>query len=851
MKNRFLRYGGAALLALFIAGCGGDDGKDGAPGKDADPAITDQLQEDVGQLQTDVAALQGQALNPESCAVCHGGTQPLAASGSMHQAAYDELYQDGEMVISDMAFTAAGTTAELKFKMTLKLAKFDCSTTRKDFRIGAYWAEYDTVTKTFPSSQNLANTSNGITFTKAWDEPSNTCTFTVAGLSTATVAKMAGNGIVNIYGTDQIQAVTSGISGVYQGKYPFGALLTVGTVDYVSLANVSGCENCHTQPYLKHGERYGQVPVAGGGKGLDFVLCKTCHVDTTDGTHRDWQLLKDDPAKYVELQEAAAACDAKDDTSCDSLNEQVGLVFGTKYDYKRNVKNDVHMAHSMEFAYPQSIRNCVTCHEGNLDKVLADDKYKAETCISCHSLDAEPYGLKTMMANAPVYNHGQFLGSTEALKAGNCGGCHSKAAAVAPTFMALHNGGYEPMIFAADGTRYSDTFKGSIDKASLAADNLLTIEFSSTGSYGGLSAADIKPTILIGLYGYNTKDFYVAAHGRDFDDNGDGVIGGTGDGRNLEYVVGAAGNKAPRFETKIAANGQWVVTADLSAWADDIAAGKIKRAEIAVLQDLRSTFAVGSKPAEEIILAVNAPSKTFNFAANDFEDYFDDIVQVAAGKRADGTTTGCNTCHVQVPSVPAFHSGIRGGNIKVCRICHEVSSPGSHLEMQSRSIDSYLHAIHSFQPFDPGDINFDDPVAKLEYEHHVESQFPRFGTDCESCHKPGTYDVPDQSKSMASVMSGIDTCKTTDPAVPNCAAANRNIAPGSYGQWITGPAVRACGACHRAETLTADDGAGDPGALATLMGHWNTNGYIVNVPDGTSSADRTTLWRKIVDLMTK
>ena len=32
--------------------------------------------------------------------------------------------------------------------------------------------------------------------------------------------------------------------------------------------------------------------------------------------------------------------------------------------------NDVHMSHAMEFPYPQSMSNCVTCHEGKLDTVL-------------------------------------------------------------------------------------------------------------------------------------------------------------------------------------------------------------------------------------------------------------------------------------------------------------------------------------------------------------------------------------------------------------------------------------------------------------------------------------------------
>ncbi len=46
--------------------------------------------------------------------------------------------------------------------------------------------------------------------------------------------------------------------------------------------------------------------------------------------------------------------------------------------------NDVHMSHAMEFPYPQSMANCVTCHEGKLDTVLADANFTVATCKSCH-----------------------------------------------------------------------------------------------------------------------------------------------------------------------------------------------------------------------------------------------------------------------------------------------------------------------------------------------------------------------------------------------------------------------------------------------------------------------------------
>ena len=180
------------------------------------------------------------------------------------------------------------------------------------------------------------------------------------------------------------------------------------------------------------------------------------------------------------------------------------------------------------------------------------------------------------------------------------------------------------------------------------------------------------------------------------------------------------------------------------------------------------------------------------------------------GVDADG---GCNSCHDALATT--FHSGKRGGNIVICKMCHVPSSGGSHLEMQSRSIDSYVHAIHSFQDFDIGDIDFSDPVEAAEHSHKIKSEFPRFGIlNCEACHNPGTYEVPDQSKSLPSVLSASDD------------VADRNI--GTVPSYVVGPASRACGACHRAEMIKDDDA----GRLAAFFAHTAANGYLVENDDG-------------------
>jgi OmcA/MtrC family decaheme c-type cytochrome len=188
---------------------------------------------------------------------------------------------------------------------------------------------------------------------------------------------------------------------------------------------------------------------------------------------------------------------------------------------------------------------------------------------------------------------------------------------------------------------------------------------------------------------------------------------------------------------------------------------------------------------------------------------------------------GCYDCHDALAT--NYHSPDRGGNIVVCRMCHITKSGGSHLEMQSRSIDSYAHAIHAGQAFDIGDIDFAEPVAAMHYEHHIEFPYPTHGTDCESCHIEGTYNVPDQSESLPGLLSASDSVEGWDRSI------------GEVPVLVTGPASRACGACHRA-TLINEDEAGE---LLSLNQHTAQGGYLV---EGGEDAD-STLWTIIFEIM--
>jgi len=452
------------------------------------------------------------------------------------------------------------------------------------------------------------------------------------------------------------------------------------------------------------------------------------------------------------------------------------------YAYKRNVMNDVHMSHAMEFPYPMSMANCATCHEGQLDKVTADEFFNATTCKSCHGIQARPdeYNDLTFYAKrAPSMETLWPAGHNIDLP---CASCHGSNG-FAPTLGEIHNG-YDSVIYDADGARYADLYKAEITGLSYE-DGMIDIKFT------GNTELMTEPMVLVSFYGYDTKQFIVAAHSRDADRN-----------RLGEFTVGG-GDSNPRFtEASDSVQGNWHVIMDLSQFPDDvpvldmIADGVIKRAGVSI----RPTVEI-----DEVMVATSGVSETLDLVSNAIDDdYF-------TGANAVVDIEGCNACHDALATT--FHTPDRGGDITLCKQCHVPSSGGSHLEMQSREIASYVHAIHSFQAFDTDEIDFDDPVQAKIYNLHIEHTFPNFTIkNCEACHLPGVYDVPDQSESLPAVLSASYENPTWDRSI------------GNVPSYVVGPASKACGACHRAEYINEDEA----GELASFNQHTKQGGYLVD-----------------------
>ncbi len=104
----------------------------------------------------------------------------------------------------------------------------------------------------------------------------------------------------------------------------------------------------------------------------------------------------------------------------------------------------------------------------------------------------------------------------------DCTTCHGEGK-MAPGFKQIHSG-YDKAIYTADGLRYSDAVTVTVDSASFD-DNKLTFKFSAVESpdLEGIDTTTITPTVMVGLYGYDTKDYIVGAHERLIDDNADGT----------------------------------------------------------------------------------------------------------------------------------------------------------------------------------------------------------------------------------------------------------------------------------------------------------------------------------------
>ena len=789
-------------LAFAFAGCEGDDGAAGPAGPQGPAGPPGADGTDGTDATTDPIA----AASVESCGTCHGG------AGQMHQDFYDLAYNDESRIALTIDSVSsvdngggASFTVTANFSVTFDgvpyVDTFDLAgLDQKRF----YAVQHVAATQEYLNSCSMGafvavDPSLGLYSVQDVD-----CGYAPEASDAMVYGYVAEGELFEHEGGSGAEVPTSHVhlyDNVSNAALAFGTAQVTDGSAYVSAANASGCEKCHGTPYLKHGYRAAAV------EGVpDFAACKVCHFDDRSGGHEDWQYMVDRPLDWA--------------TGVDLLPGE--------YAYTANVMNDTHMSHAMEFPYPQSMQNCATCHEGKLDVVLADASFTAETCLSCHppeGVDAKPGETYAQANRAPALAWLWTEAGVDSFHATTavCTDCHDGG--TASQFTAYHTG-YDVNITDEAGVRYADAYTVAIDAVSYdPVSGLITVDFSA-------SDPAVVPELYISFYGWGSKHFIAAGHERD----GNEVCTGFRPGCQMEYTPESSGGSANPIFTEDAASvpGDWRVTVDPSQWAltktDDIptmiADGTIRRIEVMLAPELN--LANLATPGPDLDVVLKGDTETFNLATGLTEDdYF-------KGVNAAVDINKCNACHDALASSFHSESGRTADGIEICKNCHNPTYGGSHLEMASRSIDSYVHAIHSFQDFDVGDTFGEDgfdPVFAKRYDTHIRHTFPNFTIrNCEACHTDASYaNVPDQAQSMPGLLSASDEVLTwydivdglnfSDPAVED--ASGRNV--GSIPSYVTGAASRACGGCHRARLLR-DDAAG---ALGALNAHTEAGGTLV------------------------
>ncbi|MCG8370812.1 MAG: hypothetical protein MJA32_09915 [Proteobacteria bacterium] len=794
-------------LAFATGGCEGDDGATGPAGAAgaAGPAGQQGPPGPPGPSPSEVEAAVAMA-NVESCSVCHEG------AGDFHQAIYNTAYDDSdlELTITDVSSLAAvppatGWDLTIEFSIAYNGAPYDVDPSTIEF-LSFKPIEYSDADggfvqpgfSPFPgiSAANTINVGGGdysLTVNVEYD---------IDGWDSGAVGGFIAKGQYDF--PDNPYAPPKRVR-VYEDQWSDAFQVGAAPMSYSSLANPEGCAQCHGTPYRKHGN----VDAVVDGV-ADFVNCKNCHFDDRVGGHFEWQQMVDDPLAW--------ATGVTPDPAV--------------YAYDADLMNVTHMSHAMEFPYPQSMANCVTCHEGNVAAVLDDGNFTPETCKSCHvvnGVDAWPEDAGTTLAGMYAQDRRppplEFLWTRSGVEGFHDGsmtdcttGCHG---AVIDGFTAYHTG-YDTTVYDDAGSRYTDLAGVAIDDVTIAGD-LLTVDFSSVD-------ATVNPTLAISFYGWDTRHYIVPAHERD-GNRTDAACQGFRPGCNIEWEPGST----KPFFTEDAASvaGDWRVTFDMAgfqAYKTDpiptlIADGVVKYAEITILPELE----VGGEEVN-----VDAVSTTFDLGGSMIVDnYFQ-------GTGAAVDIDKCTACHENTGVLIHAGAGRYGDSMQACKVCHNPTYDGSHLEMMSRSIDSYVHAIHRFMPLDEDDVyNADDPVFNARNDLHKHHTFPNFTIlSCEGCHVAGAYDVPDQSKSMPGNQS--DSWTLDDPSVR---------AIGTIPETVTGAASRACGSCHRADLINHDDAGG----LASFDAHTASFGtFVENAPkdeDGDELEEEAVLFGIIDKIM--
>lgn len=730
----------AFTCSALLTGCG-KDGSDGADGADADTdAIIAELkaqlesgeitiaqyEEAIAELEAQLTAATKTVSNTESCSVCHD-------SAELHEVTVG-LY---EATGATLTVTSATTAT-----VTFKAAKDGVNRTDAiGLRHGSLY---------FYDSANSGYNRYGIDSYVTTTGPDANGTYTsVIDISadTALTAK------INLLTTNVRYWLSYGNSGATNTNN-FEVVENYPASPNTSITDES-CLTCHSDFIWQYGTNKATNAYHHGSTPKGAESCIVCHSRYDSGSGKNFM-------KYVHGIHSSGEAEAGYKT----VNSK-----------------------SFSVHYPQSLANCVTCHnsDDSLEAATDDSQFTYEVCMTCHD------GWSSFDDLPSAIDHTAYGTAT------TCTTCHSNAAGIAPTFADLHTGVekarthnivyYTPEITVDTANSKISVVWGAFtdnDESGTYTTGDTFLDVTQTAdttkpifmqSYtervvDGVAKSD-GVRILVGYYGFGTQD--VVAY----------------DGYTKTNLT-TTSSSTSGYTTYNSTTGKATTTIAL------------KTANITSYEVTKGIVGIIGIPFVDGENAyVTSVTKEFNIDGS-----------AVTARTAVANNDKCDACHTSVaPSGAngiAIHlnedsSGAHGhtaiGNVDTCRICHNSGSAAGHYAQQSRSIDSYLHAIHAEQP------------TTAAYDSFT-IKYPNYIKDCTVCHDSGTYEAPSQTNAVGGVVSGSEQSDGTLL---------------SADQTVNGPGAVACGSCHKAMAIVS----GDSGTVTSINAHTASFGYRVSISNMT------------------
>ncbi|MDH3350887.1 MAG: OmcA/MtrC family decaheme c-type cytochrome, partial [Gammaproteobacteria bacterium] len=499
------------------------------------------------------------------------------------------------------------------------------------------------------------------------------------------------------------------------------------------IADTNNCANCHIE-FTMHG---------GPRKSVEY--CVTCH---NPGT------VDQDSGNSLDLAHLAHSIHMGEDR----------LFGGTVAEFVIWGFSDFSHPYG-EVTYPQSKTYCETCHTASMTHPDGDNwnaAATAKTCGGCHAngLVAQNFDAVTGVAEYQ-FDHGAAgaLGGGFGAVAndGTCAGCHLGAISTAGPPLSIHSR-------ISGDARFRNELGQDFIFEILAATNTgpgqtPVITFRVTDAAGTPYDIVNDPEFndgnsALNLYvAWSTDDIY----------NGD-ELGATGSlrdrGAGPEVYEPAHPHRMylAALQRDIAANPGWV-NADGSY-------------TVTYFTSLPNNFSgdvmisLGGHPAAVGVTDHNGIPGSQRAAATSA------VFFPGAERQVAFESDKCNACHKQLQ----FHGTNRNGNVKMCLNCHNGDNAPDGVG-EGFALGYMVHSIHAASTsFDGGRF---EAVT-----------FPQNIANCDTCHVPGSYNVPRTTARAVSIDGGADPTSWLDDAATTPTAAN-------------------CGACHTS---------------IAAMGHFNSQG---------------------------